>query len=189
MATAEQQNALKDAMERARAIAAKLQAQAPTAGENSVLEGTQKRTINDGDLSDNEPEKKKSIMDMNTITDPKVIAQQVANSLIQKANIGPMLVEEVRVPNNLVGLVIGRGGEMINKLQSESGAKVQVAPDPPPGMPQDDRQITITGTAEAVTKAKDLIDEIQSAGKIPDRLLSGALPGEFATEMNISKNN
>ena len=58
-----------------------------------------------------------------------------------------MITIEIKVPNRMVGLgmaheirctlgvnfilplsVIGRGGEMINKLQSESGARIQVAP-------------------------------------------------------------
>ena len=58
-----------------------------------------------------------------------------------------MITIEIKVPNGMVGLgkglkiepilgasfvlpptVIGRGGEMINKLQSESGARIQVAP-------------------------------------------------------------
>ncbi len=40
----------------------------------------------------------------------------------------------VEVPNDCVGLVIGKGGETIRRLQAESGAKeVQVAADSAPG--------------------------------------------------------
>ena len=189
MATTDQQNALKDAMARAKQIAAKLQQQQGGTGETSDMEETRKRSANDGDHPIGEPITKRNLLDIVDHTDPKIIAQQVANSLVQRASIGPMLVEEITIPNKLVGLVIGRGGEMINKLQSESGAKVQVAPDPPPNAADmiNDRQITITGTAEAVNKAKALIGEIQSSGKVPERLMAGTLPGEFSIEMNIAK--
>ena len=66
-------------------------------------------------------------------SDPKMIAQQIANSLIaNRTNMlvslsQPQITEEVAIPNKIVGLVIGKGGEMINKLQSETGAKIQVS--------------------------------------------------------------
>lgn len=43
--------------------------------------------------------------------------------------------------------VIGKGGEQIASIQSETGCKVQFAPDSG-GMP--DRPCTLTGTAEAI---------------------------------------
>ena len=37
--------------------------------------------------------------------------------------------EEIMVPDHLVGLIIGRGGDVISRLQMESGVKIQMAPD------------------------------------------------------------
>ena len=37
--------------------------------------------------------------------------------------------EEILVPDRMVGLIIGRGGDVISRLQIESGAKIQMAPD------------------------------------------------------------
>ncbi|UYV78254.1 FUBP3, partial [Cordylochernes scorpioides] len=54
--------------------------------------------------------------------------------------------------------VIGRGGEQISRLQSESGCKVQLSHEQ--GLPE--RQCTLTGTREAITKAKDLLNQIIS---------------------------
>jgi far upstream element-binding protein len=34
---------------------------------------------------------------------------------------------ELRVPNNMVGLVIGKGGENIHKMQTQTGAHMQIA--------------------------------------------------------------
>ena len=43
---------------------------------------------------------------------------------------GPgMTSEQVMVPDNMVGLIIGRGGEQITKLQADSGCKIQMAQD------------------------------------------------------------
>ena len=35
--------------------------------------------------------------------------------------------EEVHVPDAMVGLIIGRGGEQISRLQTESRCKIQMA--------------------------------------------------------------
>ena len=40
-----------------------------------------------------------------------------------------MIAEEILVPDKMVGLIIGRGGDVISRLQMESGAKIQMAPD------------------------------------------------------------
>ena len=37
--------------------------------------------------------------------------------------------EEILVPDSMVGLIIGRGGDVISRLQIECGAKIQMAPD------------------------------------------------------------
>ena len=43
--------------------------------------------------------------------------------------------------------VIGRGGEQISRLQAESGAKIQMAPD---SAGLSDRTCTITGSRESI---------------------------------------
>uniref|UniRef100_A0A8C4IUL5 K Homology domain-containing protein n=1 Tax=Dicentrarchus labrax TaxID=13489 RepID=A0A8C4IUL5_DICLA len=58
--------------------------------------------------------------------------------------------------------VIGRGGEQINKIQQESGCKVQIAPDSG-GLPE--RSVSLTGSLDSIQKAKMLLDEIVSRGR------------------------
>ena len=71
---------------------------------------------------------------------------------------GPgMTSEQVMVPDNMVGLIIGRGGEQITKLQAESGCKIQMAQDSQ-GLPH--RLCTLTGTAESISIARSMIDGI-----------------------------
>lgn len=74
--------------------------------------------------------------------------------------------EVISVPDRMVGLIIGKGGEQIASIQSESECKIQFAPDAC-GMPE--RQCTLTGSTEAILKAKDLISRIMNKGHdLPD---------------------
>ncbi|XP_045540567.1 far upstream element-binding protein 3 isoform X1 [Papilio machaon] len=65
--------------------------------------------------------------------------------------------EYIRVPDKMVGLIIGRGGEQITRLQAESGCKIQMAPD---SGGQPDRLCTLTGSREAIARAKELVNQI-----------------------------
>ena len=49
------------------------------------------------------------------------------------------------IPNKHVGVVIGKGGEMIRTLQDRSQARIQVQPDKERDLSADTRQITLTG--------------------------------------------
>ena len=60
---------------------------------------------------------------------------------------GPQSSEVIMVPDKMVGLIIGRGGEQITRLQAETGCKIQMAADSQ-GMPE--RQCTLTGTPQAI---------------------------------------
>uniref|UniRef100_A0A2A4K0F7 K Homology domain-containing protein n=1 Tax=Heliothis virescens TaxID=7102 RepID=A0A2A4K0F7_HELVI len=86
------------------------------------------------------------------------------------------LNEYIRVPDKMVGLIIGRGGEQITRLQAESGCKIQMAPD---SGGQPDRLCTLTGSREAIQRAKELVNQIvnhrgrENAPQHPDGQGSG----------------
>ena len=40
---------------------------------------------------------------------------------------GGVTSEQVMVPDKMVGMIIGRGGEQITRLQADSGCKIQMA--------------------------------------------------------------
>ncbi|CAG9837320.1 unnamed protein product [Diabrotica balteata] len=65
---------------------------------------------------------------------------------------------EVLVPRPAVGVVIGKGGDMIKKIQAETGAKVQFqqARDEGPG----DRRCYLSGNPKQVEMARQRIDEL-----------------------------
>lgn len=80
---------------------------------------------------------------------------------------GMMSTEIIMVPNKMVGLIIGRGGEQITRLQADSGCKIQMAQDSQ-GMPE--RQCTLTGSPAAIANAKSAIDHIiANEGNGPNR--------------------
>ena len=64
----------------------------------------------------------------------------------------------VIIPAQAVGKVIGRGGEMIRELQNKSQAKIQIDHTGASGLSPEQKQVSITGTEQAVTKAEEMIN-------------------------------
>ncbi|PWA76163.1 K Homology domain-containing protein [Artemisia annua] len=68
--------------------------------------------------------------------------------------------KKIEIPNGRVGVIIGKAGETIKYLQSKSGAKIQVTRD----MDQDPssltREVELTGSAESIAQAEQLIKEV-----------------------------
>lgn len=64
----------------------------------------------------------------------------------------------IPVPNDIVGLIIGKGGDTIRQLQAESGAKIQVAK----AEVKDSgvRNVFVEGPDDKYRKAKEMIDDI-----------------------------
>ncbi|KAG6571996.1 Far upstream element-binding protein 1, partial [Cucurbita argyrosperma subsp. sororia] len=67
----------------------------------------------------------------------------------------------MKIPNNKVALVIGKGGETIKSIQSKSVARVQIIPlHLPPGDTSTERTVYINGLKEQIESAKELINEV-----------------------------
>ena len=60
--------------------------------------------------------------------------------------------EQIAVPDKMVGMIIGRGGEQITRLQQDSNCKIQMAPD---SGGQNVRMCTLTGTDESPGQGND----------------------------------
>ena len=65
---------------------------------------------------------------------------------------------EVRVPNNLVGLIIGRGGETIKNINHRTGSFVFIPKECEPG--RNERVLMVSGMIDQVNQAKAEIEEI-----------------------------
>lgn len=133
---------IQSALERARMVAAKITGQFsdPNSGKrpaDSSNDGSSKKfaSVNDA------------------------VGAQLA--MLKAQQLGGSISEEYNVPDKLVGLVIGRGGEQLHRLQADTQCKVQIAPDAN-GAP--DRIFTLVGTKEAIERAKRSIDEILKRG-------------------------
>lgn len=73
----------------------------------------------------------------------------------------PQLTEQLTVPNEVVGSVIGKGGSKIQEIRNVSGAQIKVMDNATAGNAPE-RPITIIGTAEAIQMAKYLIQKTAS---------------------------
>ncbi|XP_022530214.2 far upstream element-binding protein 2 isoform X2 [Astyanax mexicanus] len=157
-------DAFADAVQRARQIAAKIGGDvvpppmSNNGGSESYPFAAQKRSLEDGDQPDSK--RMASQSDRDNATALSIGAQLAA--LSQQSGRPSSVTEEYRVPDGMVGLIIGRGGEQINKIQQESGCKVQIAPDSG-GLPE--RSVSLTGSHDAIQKAKMLLDDIVSRGR------------------------
>uniref|UniRef100_A0A8C5BWU3 Far upstream element-binding protein 3-like n=1 Tax=Gadus morhua TaxID=8049 RepID=A0A8C5BWU3_GADMO len=68
-----------------------------------------------------------------------------------------VITEDYRVPDRMVGFIIGRGGEQITRIQLESGCKIQIAADSGGLM---ERPCSLTGTPESIEQAKRMLAQI-----------------------------
>ena len=118
------------------------------------------------------PESKKSA----AINDPfgAQLAQRRSNMAgTEMGGVAPP-TEIMMVPDKMVGLIIGRGGEQITRLQAETGCKIQMAQDSA-GMAE--RQCTISGSPANIAVAKQAIEKIiANEGNGPPRGPPGGMP-------------
>ncbi|KAF9277799.1 hypothetical protein BGZ68_008992 [Mortierella alpina] len=84
--------------------------------------------------------------------------------------------EEMGVPGNLVGLIIGRGGENLKRIERETGCKVQFSQDGNPG--DRERFVNIIGQPIGIADAKRQIQEIVTSSQSGDRF-GGAGGGAY----------
>ncbi|CAH9106330.1 unnamed protein product [Cuscuta epithymum] len=83
----------------------------------------------------------------------------------------------MRVPNNKVGLVIGKGGETIKNMQARSGARIQVIPlHLPPGDTSTERTVQIDGSSDQIEIAKQLVNDAISENRMRNPSMMGAYP-------------
>uniref|UniRef100_A0A671V8A5 Far upstream element (FUSE) binding protein 1 n=1 Tax=Sparus aurata TaxID=8175 RepID=A0A671V8A5_SPAAU len=163
-------DAFKDALQRARQIAAKIGGDGVAAPQtNEFGYGGQKRPLEDAD----QPETK------------KVATNDVSfHTLNSEKWLSNVFIKHLEVTHFffLFFVVIGRGGEQISRLQQESGCKIQIAPDSG-GMP--DRSVTLTGGPESIQSAKRLLTEIVEKGRPAPAFHNNDGPGMTVQEIMV----
>ena len=172
-----------DAIARAREIAQRIAANAPNSHQNNSL----KRSHNDEDGANKRPAFDLSHSnndDLSPALRAQMIAQRINSQLGVPSSLSStnssLIEEDYRIPDKFVGLVIGKKGEQIARIQEESGCKVKISnirPDPVPGGPNPpDRIANLAGSREAIEQAKRIIDDIVSRGKTVDVASTGSNP-------------
>ncbi|CAI2365333.1 unnamed protein product [Moneuplotes crassus] len=86
------------------------------------------------------------------------VYQELDESLLTPYGPPSPFAHIIPVPNECVGLIIGRGGETIRHLQVESGAKIQVAKKEVENTSM--RNVFIEGPPEKYEKARKLIEDV-----------------------------
>ena len=66
-----------------------------------------------------------------------------------------ILQVQVTIPNELGGTIIGKGGERINRIRQQSGARIEIAP----STGNEDRVITIIGTQSQIQAAQYMLQQ------------------------------
>ncbi|XP_050366282.1 uncharacterized protein LOC126784816 [Argentina anserina] len=107
-------------------------------------------------------------------------AEKLINAVIAEADAGgsPSLVArgvataqaveaaeqvQIQVPNDKVGLIIGRMGDTIKGLQARTGARIQLIPQhPPKGDESKERTVRVTGDKKQIDMARELIKEVMN---------------------------
>jgi far upstream element-binding protein len=69
---------------------------------------------------------------------------------------GDRISEDIHVPSEAVGMIIGKGGETIKDMQNQTGCKINVTQ---PKNPDIEREIGLIGTRHAIEAAKRVIWE------------------------------
>ena len=89
-------------------------------------------------------------------------ALQLVENLIQGGSLqsGPIMGPSKVLPiqHDMIGRVIGRGGETIRGLQQQSGARIQL------DQHSESPTVTISGTPQAVEYAASMLQEIFAGG-------------------------
>jgi far upstream element-binding protein len=84
--------------------------------------------------------------------------------------------EILRVPNDAVGMIIGKGGETVREMQATTTCSIKVAT----SSQGDFREITLTGTDPTIAHAKHLINEKVAAASDRSSQRAGANYGGHA---------
>ncbi|XP_043722210.1 far upstream element-binding protein 1 isoform X2 [Telopea speciosissima] len=81
---------------------------------------------------------------------------------------------QLQVPNEKVGLIIGKGGETIKNLQTRSGARIQLIPQHlPEGDQSKERTVRVTGNKKQIEMAREMIKEVMNQPVRPSHLSGG----------------
>ncbi|CAO3662103.1 unnamed protein product [Umbelopsis ramanniana] len=189
-----------DALSKARAIAEKLKqnkdsspsASSPTSGQKRGYEdsyhssgsgGYDRRSSRDNDYH-YDRESKRGTYDKSQSYDSHSSGRDrygLGSDERKHSSYGPPTSQHVRkeefgVPNNVVGLVIGKGGENLKRIEAASGARIQFGPDEG----ESERRCNISGEDDQIQVARDMVMQVVSDASATDSRRGGGGGGPHA---------
>lgn len=91
--------------------------------------------------------------------------------------------DAIYVPNEAVGMIIGKGGETIRDMQNTTGCKINVSQQPRPG--ESEREIELVGSRDAIERAKRAIeDKVDAVVSAKETLVCDVLHISFANQIS-----
>ena len=137
-------------------------------GHGSQKDGQSTHPDDDDDLHASiegpEDNVKRALRELETILHDPEQASKLKSEQLKSLGMGNYssseFTDEIKVPNPFVGLIIGRGGENVQKLQFQTGAHIQIAKESEMKPGETMRTIYLRGTPDAVADLKRKIDEI-----------------------------
>ncbi|KAA0718941.1 Far upstream element-binding protein 1 [Triplophysa tibetana] len=161
-------DAFKDALQRARQIAAKIGGETTPTPTNEFGYGGQKRPLEDAsEYHDSGGMPERSVM-LTGSPDAIQAAKSLLSEIVDKGRPSPafhhndgagMSVQEIMIPSSKAGLVIGKGGETIKQLQERAGVKMVMIQDGPQNTGAD-KPLRISGDPFKVQQAKDMVMDL-----------------------------
>ncbi|KAI5084374.1 hypothetical protein GOP47_0000543 [Adiantum capillus-veneris] len=81
---------------------------------------------------------------------------------------GPSTSITLSIPDEHVGAIVGRGGKIITEIQQSSGTRIKISDRGDYVPSTTNRKVTITGTAEGVRQAQQLVSQRVQQNSSPD---------------------
>ncbi|KZV50902.1 far upstream element-binding protein 1-like [Dorcoceras hygrometricum] len=100
----------------------------------------------------------------------------VPSDELQSVSGTQIISRQMEVPNDKVGVLIGKAGDTIRSLQDNSGAKIQIVKDAEADPQATTRPLELIGTLESITRAEKLIKAViaeADAGGSPSLVARG----------------
>eukprot|EP00117_Sycon_ciliatum_P047467 scpid75486/ scgid33905/ Far upstream element-binding protein 1; DNA helicase V len=143
---------------------------------------SKKRSYADAGLDDGAPAKKPMTEDYLDVHQQPIstLGSSHPPPLAPPSGSGNKATQEVAVSESLMGMVMGKGGETIRRLQSESGARIQTGE----AGQGSERILTITGDAENVVKARMLLEQLLNESGASGRPKTASSSGPVMTVSN-----
>ncbi|KAG5066230.1 hypothetical protein JHK86_009961 [Glycine max] len=104
-------------------------------------------------------DKAEKLMNADVGDSPSLVARGLSPA---QATVGSEQIQ-IQVPNEKVGLIIGRSGETIKSLQTKSGVRIQLIPQHlSEGDDSKERTVQVTGDKRQIQIAQELIKEVMN---------------------------